>query len=203
LGFNCDFENDLARNNNKVTTFDHTVPKRLRNLERSVSWEKIGWGEEGISEDLKNISTLVKIAGYEDKDWCLKFDIEGNEWPVINQITSLSKMPKLILSELHDLLWFNNTIKQNLMKSSLHELSKYYDVFYHHGNNFSAYHSLGEVALYDCIEVGWILKGFEPDPISNSAHHEQSVLRSLSTPNDPKQPQHFCGIYDLRNVRNS
>jgi len=203
LGYNCDFENALARNNNRVTTFDHTVPKRLRNLDKSVIWKKIGWGEKGVSKELENLETLVKMVGFQDSEWCLKFDIEGNEWPVLNQITSLSKMPTILLSELHHLLWVNNENTQSLIASSLRELSKHYDVFYYHGNNFSAYHSLGDFALYDCIEVGWILKGFDSDLLSRPTNYEQYPNKFLEVPNDPKQIQYFCGVYDFPNLRNS
>ena len=160
LGFNCEFENDLVSAGSTVNTFDHTIPWRPKSLDKKVRWFKFGWGS-GSQSDCGDLSTIFRKAEYQDdKDWNLKFDIEGSEWALLNQITKGSpgyKLPSLVTCELHNLLWSNNDDK---VVEILEQFNIFYLPVYTHGNNFSSVYANKNYVIYDAVEVTWIRRDY-------------------------------------------
>lgn len=159
LGANVDFENELASLGNQVKSFDHTILSRPLRLSRLVTWYKIGWGSPKNSRELASLSDILRIAEIDlQRSWCLKFDIEGNEWDLISQIHNLNKLPSLICCEIHGLK-FNPDYSNNRDRiEKLQLLLKHYECIYINGNNYSADLKSKYVNIHDIVELTLIKK---------------------------------------------
>ena len=153
LGFNCQFENEIASLGLKVDTFDHTIPWAPSSLSKLVNWNKIGWGDKD-QENLATIKRIRQLAGHDLTDgWNLKFDIENAEWLLISQIfqeKELEILPSIITCELHELLWKPGCEYKSQV---LRDLRNRYIPINLHGNNFSAIHATHDYLIYDAIEL--------------------------------------------------
>jgi hypothetical protein len=156
LGSNIEFENDLCSRDSKVVSFDHTILGRPRQLNPKVRYFKLGWGTENKRNKLVNLESMLKIAEFTPIDsvsWCLKFDIEGNEWELMHQIHELVNKPALIICELHNLIYRNSGKLVENMHETLIELFKEYIACSIHGNNYSIYVRDKDYGIYDIAEV--------------------------------------------------
>jgi len=189
LGFNTSFENDLILLGTRVDSFDHTIAYRPRNLHKSVKWHKIGFGESN-ELDLMNLKDIIAKSQIDSEyDWNLKFDIENAEWDLLPEILKLkddNKLPVIIVSELHQMIWNgSNEFKANL----LNELSVEYFPVAVNGNNYSPLFVSANYTIYDAIEVTWLRKDFLNQ--LNLSHASGDIL---FTPNDPNSKNFKIGI---------
>jgi hypothetical protein len=155
LGTNVIFENHLALRNCKVYSFDHTVPGRPSNLVPEVNFYPYGWGNDQKGSKLISLNSMIHLCElnfHDDSNWCLKFDIEGNEWELIPEIIGLENTPALIICELHNLIPEINNSKHLEKLATLESLLNYYIICSTHGNNYSKYLSTTKYGLYDVIE---------------------------------------------------
>ena len=155
LGSNIDFENELASRKCNVISFDHTTPGRPRNLNSGVVYMPLGWGSTNKKQKSTLISLTTMLTLAKDMDsfsdhWNLKFDIEGNEWKCLDQITKLKNKPAIIVCELHFLIW--NEIQDDKF-NLLSELLSFYKICFIKGNNYSQYFFTPEYGIYDIIEI--------------------------------------------------
>lgn len=167
LGYNIEFENELDYRNNKVLCFDHTIDGRPKKLNKSINFINKGWGSKNAvnsKSHLISLSRMVNLAFSKflnfNTTWCLKFDIEGNEWECFDQLIQIKNKPVVIVCELHGLLWESPLSKFNNVKESLELLLKDYVICYFNGNNFSPYLNTKNYALYDVVEFTLIQKKF-------------------------------------------
>lgn len=164
LGYNFAFENELVAKGCAVASFDHTLNQRPKNLNKKVLYFVKGWGSQSEVSSTSKIITLdsiLQLSGFNferGERWCLKFDIEGNEWKCINQINNLSVKPAIIICEIHGLLWGSAVSKKYDVHRILRELFKNYLVRYIHGNNYSSYFRNTKYGMYDIIELTLIRK---------------------------------------------
>jgi len=167
LGHNVEFENDLASRNCEVTCFDHTIDGRPKQLNKNVNYIDKGWGsknEVSSKSSLISLNRMVSLASNNtlnfNADWCLKFDIEGNEWKCLDQLAQIRNKPAVIVCELHGLLWGSPLSKSSKVKELLQFLLKDYFICYFNGNNYSPYLNTNKYALYDIAEFTLIQKKF-------------------------------------------
>lgn len=155
LGSNVDFENDLASRKCNVISFDHTTLGRPRNLNAGVNYRPFGWGstDDTKAPALISIGSMLTMAKSTDGflgEWNLKFDIEGNEWKCLEQITELENKPAIIVCELHFIIW--NGIQSDKI-DKLGKLLSFYQICFSKGNNYSQYFITSEYGIYDIIEI--------------------------------------------------
>ena len=167
LGNNIEFENQLAMQNCLVTSFDHTINGRPKKLDRKVNYYAKGWGTIEESEFNRYLETLQSLFLLSTQNsnaeflWCLKFDIEGNEWKSLDQLTMLKPKPAVIVCEIHGLLWGSTKYHTRNIIKDLEYLLKNYLVCSIHGNNFTPYISNSKYGLYDVVELTLIRKDLE------------------------------------------
>ena len=159
LGFNVDFENDLKSNNSFVNSFDHTISNRPAKLLKGVTWHKLGWGVSDKDNELISLKKIMNLSciNYNDS-WCLKFDIEGNEWNVLDEINELEYLPDIICCEIHDLKWNEDQYVNQKKTRMLKELFFNYFCVNINGNNFSANMMSKFIEVHDTIELTLIKK---------------------------------------------
>jgi len=158
LGFNFLFENELANANCKIFTFDHTIPWRPKKLNRNVTYLPKGWGSLNDSinnSNLITLDTMLEISKFNLSSgnfWGLKFDIEGNEWSCLDQISKLSNKPAVIACELHGLTWGSNRYHKVDVFNKLNDLLANYSICFANGNNYSPYFMTSKYGIYEIIE---------------------------------------------------
>ena len=126
-----------------------------------------GWGSKNecnSESSLISLNRMVKLASNNtlnfNADWCLKFDIEGNEWKCLDQLEQIKNKPSVIVCELHGLLWGSPISKSFKVKELLQLLLNDYFICYFNGNNYSPYLNTKKYALYDIAEFTLIHKKF-------------------------------------------
>ena len=157
IGSHYQFEEELAKLGNDVYGFDFNITKKLISNKR-IKLIKKYWGSIDSKSSI-TLRSIFQVAGISHSDeWNLKFDIEGSEWHLINQIFAQSNMPKIIVGEFHQLIpRFNDSNldnRQNLLK----QLHEHYNPVFVKANNYSAYVTTADLGLYDALEITWILK---------------------------------------------
>jgi len=180
LGFNFLFENELIKTNCRVFTFDHTIPGRQNKLNPTVKYFPKGWGSFSESNNDNNLITLGEMLEISSFDlnsndyWSLKFDIEGNEWICLDQISKLQNKPSVIACELHGLTWGSTRYSQNDVLSKLRNLLLSYSICFANGNNYSPYFMTSRYGIYEVIELTLIRKDLvKPliDPMSENLEY--------------------------------
>jgi len=163
LGQNIGFENDLVEAHGRVSGFDHTLAGRPKELNREVNFVPKGWGLVDSNEFLTLTSAIIQhrkaFPSEEGKtfNYCLKFDIEGNEWGLIQEIARGDQFPDVIICELHNLLSAEPDYWRKI-EESLDTLRLHYNSVFSKGNNYSAHFFDEKTSLYDILEITLIKK---------------------------------------------
>jgi len=171
MGQNIRFENDLVKMHARVSGFDHTLARRPKELHRAVNFVPKGWGLIDSKGFLTLSSAIAQHRASFPSDesgtfnYCLKFDIEGNEWDLIQEISRGDQLPDVIICELHDLLSAKPDYWKKI-EESLDDLRLNYESVFSKGNNYSAHFFDEKTSLYDILEITLIKKGKLPTPDS-------------------------------------
>lgn len=184
LGYNCEFENHVFQESSLVYTFDHTIPNRPKSLNRKITWQKRGWGSNQNHKKLASLESLLDSTSLTSSStWNLKFDIEGGEWDLFDEIFLLGlryEKPAIIVCELHEVLWPG---RGGVVMAKVASLCKQYYPLVVHGNNFSAKWTSSHYSITDALEVTLVRK----DLLSSLEQVESQ--ESLHSPNNPKAPE--------------
>lgn len=196
LGQNTSFESDLSEKGAKVSGFDHTLASKPKSLKKNVNYVPKGWGLSDsrtfttLSSAIENHVKAFQTDPDFDAGFCLKFDIEGNEWELIQEIEKVSSLPLVIVCELHNLL-SSSPERWTKIEESLEVFKAHYRVIYSKGNNYSAHYFDERTSIYDIIEVT-LLRKDKVLQSSVAATEEGSNLELQemldSFPNDETKP---------------
>ena len=192
IGSHYEFENELANRGITVFGFDLNIGKS-RKVPENLNLIKKFWG---ISDTMNSITlnSMLSLANISNgTEWCLKFDIEGSEWELIDQVLNVANMPKIIVCELHDLVPRNDDTYIQDKLAKLKKLSESYIPIFVKPNNYSAYVIHENVGLYDVLEVTWMLR----DETIEANLNYVPIDKSLIVLNDKKKP-----MFPLGNIRN-
>ena len=184
LGYNIEFENILSKKNCFIYCFDHTIEGRPRLLEKSIKYFAQGWGSLTESEENNKLLTLKGMfhtinEKFDHNTWCLKFDIEGNEWKCIDQISNLEYKPDVIVCEIHGLLWGDEKYQAPNMINKLKTLLEDYVICSLHGNNYSPYFKSADYGIYNIIELTLIRRNI----IESIASSKKKSLNNVTKNN--------------------
>jgi hypothetical protein len=192
IGSHFQFEEELAKQGNSVYGFDLNITKKIR-LNRRIKLIKKNWGDMDSSSSI-TLGSILQVAGISNSDeWNLKFDIEGSEWRLINQIFTQSNLPQIIVGEFHELIPRFNDFNLNNRLDLIKQLHEHYNPVFVKANNYSAYVATADLGLYDALEITWILKTHD---ISSSPAKPMSTSH-LTIINDKLKPMYPIG-YLLR-----
>ena len=183
LGSHIDFELELAAQGCFVLGADLNIGK-FRRLGRNVVLKNQYWGKKDSHIEL-TLESLVHAARIADNiDWGLKFDIEGNEWDVLDQIQKLEFPPSFITCELHGLVPSHQNFETMGAKiEALSLLARYYIPVFIKGNNYSAHIVFKDFSIYDVIEMSWVRK----DKLEKFLISSSTDPANLIFPNDSKK----------------
>jgi hypothetical protein len=157
IGSHFQFEEELAKQGNSVYGFDLNITKKLR-LNKRIKLIKKNWGDMDSNSSI-TLGSILQVAGISNSDeWNLKFDIEGFEWHLINQIFTQSNLPQIIVGEFHELIPRFNDFNLNNRLNLIKQLHEHYNPVFVKANNYSAYVATADLGLYDALEITWILK---------------------------------------------
>jgi len=192
IGSHFQFEEELAKKGNRVYGFDLNITKK-KGLNRRIKLIKKNWGDLDSSSSI-TLGSILQVAGISNFDeWNLKFDIEGSEWRLLNQIFTQSNLPKIVVGEFHELIPRFNDFNLNNRLDLIKQLYLHYNPVFVKANNYSAYVATADLGLYDALEITWILKTHD---MSSSPAKPMSTSH-LTIINDKLKPMYPIG-YLLR-----
>lgn len=183
LGYNFEFENVLAKKKCFIYCFDHTIEGRPRLLDKSIKYFPQGWGSLTESEENNKLLTLDGMfhkinEKFDNNTWCLKFDIEGNEWKCIDQICNLDYKPDVIVCEIHGLLWGSEKYQTPNIINKLKILLEDYVICYLNGNNYSPYFKNANYGIYNIIELTLIRRNIIKSIASSKKNTSNNVTKN-------------------------
>jgi hypothetical protein len=192
IGSHYEFEYELVNLGVTVFGFDLNISKSRKVPENLNLIEKF-WGTSDTknSMTMNSMLSLAKVSS--GTEWCLKFDIEGAEWELLDQVLNVANMPKFIVCELHDLVPRNDDAFVRVKLANLKKLSEFYVPIFIKPNNYSAYVIHENVGLYDVLEVTWMLR----DETTEANLNYLPIDNSLIVLNDKKRP-----MFPLGSIRN-
>ena len=185
LGYNFEFENMLSAKNCFIYCFDHTIEGRPRLLDKSIKYFPQGWGSLTESEENNQLLTLdgmfhtIKEKFNNNNNWCLKFDIEGNEWKCVDQISNLEYKPDVIVCEIHGLLWGSEKYQAPNKINKLEKLLEDYVICFQQGNNYSPYFKNSDYGIYNIVELTLIRRNI----IESFASSKKNSLNNVTKNN--------------------
>ena len=149
------FDKDLADKNIDIFMYDHTID-RLPFQNKRFHWKKIGLtGKIGKINNKKTIQELMNENGHiNEKNMILKIDIEGEEWDVLDNISTdiLTKF-KYIIVEFH----FNNKFASYYLKVFT-KINRSHQIFHLHCNNFGTLIYFEDSIICNALEISFIIK---------------------------------------------
>lgn len=182
IGNNCDFENDLSENN-RVICFDHTIHGLPYGAENSISFHRLGLSIID-SPDFCNLDKALEIASLgNDDSWCLKIDIEGDEWGILHTIPLLKNPPKVLVIEFHHLLKSLKSGTSRDLLEKLTNLSTHYVSIFSNVNNFGAVLKTDFGVFADTVEVTMV----QSDSAVFSLNESAIKIGELRSPNNPNR----------------
>lgn len=174
IGSHFEFEQALSSLGNHVNGYDLQIGK-FPKKSQEFRITRTNWGTIN-SKTLKTLKMMIEESGIDvNEKWNLKFDIEGAEWDLLDQIYLLENPPVIIACELHNLVPRFNDQTLDLKIKNLTELDARYEAIFVKPNNYSAYILSEGIGFYDVVEVTWILRS-ERLPMQKTKSIENSDL---------------------------
>jgi hypothetical protein len=189
---NIEWDKVIADKGIRIHQFDHTVEDPAPHDPRMVFNKTMIATEVGPGQT--SIEALVREQdrGDERPNMILKMDIEGWEWPVLEQ-TSLEAVQRFgqIVGEFHcfdymSALDFRQTIFRGLRK-----ISKFYAPIHVHANNYAGWKVIGGVPVPAVVEICFVNRSLYPVEES-----DETFPTDLDRPCDPNQADMWLGRFE-------
>ncbi|MCB8874196.1 class I SAM-dependent methyltransferase [Acidisoma silvae] len=157
VGPNVSFDRDLARRGHPVLLFDHTIA-RLPEDHAGFTW--FAEGVAGQADAARQLHTLAdhmaKLPPASEAP-ILKMDVEGAEWDVLTETSSLvMRRFEQIVLELHDLEKLEDARFRGLVWRALASLSSAFTLCHVHANNFGHIANVSGFPVPQTLEVTYI-----------------------------------------------
>jgi hypothetical protein len=182
---NMDFELELIDKQlvSRIFCFDGSIDK-LPAKNEAIQFEPKYIKVEKSKNSLTLSNILARIDG---EQLILKIDIEGDEWDVLNSLSSaeLSRFSQII-GEFHGLA--SDLSDQEVRKKTavLQRISLDFYLVNSHPNNWAQFRIIHGVAIPDVIELTYIKKSlFESHSESTLIENPKSTLNSPCNPSKP------------------
>ena len=169
LGINDDvsWDLDIAGRGISVFQYDPSIDALPQNHEL-FQWRSV-W-IDGLSDPASNretLSNLITQNGHVGRDdLLLKCDIEGAEWPLLQNISnSVLRQFRQMVFEIHNLGYLANRYDANNVRKAFLNLTASHHVVHVHGNNFAGWQVVGGIPVPAVLELTLIRKDegqFEP-----------------------------------------
>lgn len=172
------FETDLSalKEDIIIRTFDHTV-SYPQEIKPNIFFKKEGLAPEKTDDKNTLLSHVTENNDIEEKI-ILKIDIEGAEWPALEQISEkfLKNNVVMLVIELH---WFINLNNAEKYLTILKKLDNIFKIFHFHANNCGRFFNINGKLFPNVFEVTYINKNY----ITSSHPDSTSLPLALDSTN--------------------
>lgn len=162
LGINDDvsWDLDIAARGIPVFQYDPTI-EAVPEQHELFSWRPVWIG--GVVDPGANMETLESLIdqnGHKNRnDLMLKCDIEGGEWPLLqNTPNRVLRQFRQMVFEIHNLGYLANMYDANNVRKAFLNLTASHNVVHIHANNFAGWQVVGGIPVPAVIEVTMIRK---------------------------------------------
>jgi len=162
LGINDDvsWDLDIVKYGIPIFQYDPTIPN-LPQEHKLFNWEPvwIGGAEDQIS-NTQSLENLIQKNGHSvSKDLLLKCDIEGSEWPMLQQTpNAVFAQFRQMVFEIHDLKFIAQNEHLENVRNAIFNLTASHNLVHVHGNNYGGWTIVGGIPLPNVIEATFIRK---------------------------------------------
>jgi hypothetical protein len=157
LGINDDvsWDLDIASRGIPIFQYDPTI-EALPEQHRLFNWRSV-WigGEVDPAKNVETLESLIEQNGHSNsKNLILKCDIEGGEWPLLQQTpNSVLTQFRQMVFEFHNLGHLANYNDANNVRKAFQNLTASHQVVHVHANNFAGWQVVGGIAVPAVLEI--------------------------------------------------
>ena len=195
LGINDDvsWDMDIAARGIPIFQYDPTIAGLPEDHEL-FHW-KPKWIGGAIDADanVDTIENLIEENGHRDsRNLLLKCDIEGGEWPLLQQTPNrILRQFRQMVFEIHNLAYLANAFDGNNVRKAFLNLTASHHVVHIHANNYAGWSVVGGIAVPNVIEVTMLRKDegvFSPS--------DETYPTPLDMPCDPARADLYLGRFE-------
>lgn len=193
LGINDDvsWDCDVADRGVKIYQFDHTVEDPRPRDERMVFAKTMIAGHAA-----PGCETLEALVSRHDRraakpNLILKMDIEGSEWPVIEE-TSDATFGRFaqVACELHSFERFRELPWRQGFYRALRKISLSHGVVHVHANNYAGFQIIAGVPVASVLEISWANRS-----AYDLVETDELFPTDLDDPCHSAAPDHYLGAF--------
>ena len=191
VGHDVSWDVDVARRGIELVLYDHTV-KRLPEPVPRARFVRTGIrGREPVAGQ-KTVAQVLADNGHAGRrDLVLKMDIEGAEWPVLEEVSSetLSSFAQIVI-ELHGLIDVLTPAGHTRIVAALAKLAETHQPIHVHGNGYELPVWIGGLVLPQVLEVSYVRR---EDHAGRFIPRDEVFPTGLDRPNQPAMPDIALG----------
>jgi len=157
IGGDVSWEEGIALRGHDVFMYDHTI-ERLPKDHPKFHYFKVGVTGYGKGANLKTLSELIAENNHTaSKNLIMKIDIEGCEWDVFKETSSvaISQFSQIIV-EFHNLVPAAYGSKHDLIMEVLKKIKLTHQSVHVHANNYGLPLWIGQLVLPSILEVTYV-----------------------------------------------
>jgi hypothetical protein len=201
VGWNVDFEFELAERGIEVDLFDHTIAEPPRAHPRFWFHRRrvAGAPQDGMPSLDRDATPLVDLDGIAkrlavpDGAALLKVDIEGDEWTLFQRASRAALRPyRQIVCEVHDLHGIADARFLATALAAVKNLTRDFAVVHVHANNHAPMLSFGGLLVPEVFELTFASRRHY-----RLRRSQEEFPTPLDTPNFRSRPDFWLGRFDF------
>lgn len=196
LGINDDvsWDLDIAARGIRLFQYDPTIAT-LPEQHELFNWRPV-WIGGGVDPEanMETLQSLIVQNGHEyNENLILKCDIEGGEWPLLqNTPNKVLRQFRQIVFEIHHLGFLSNPHHANNVRRAFLNLTASHHVVHVHANNFGSWQILGGIPVPETIELTLVRKDEGVFHMSNEV-----FPTAMDMACDPSRADFYLGRFDF------
>jgi hypothetical protein len=157
IGRNVSFDLDFATRGHTVFMYDHTIDGLPETHERFMFSREGIAAESAPAENLWSLVDHLARRGHAQDDMILKLDVEGHEWPLIDQTPqdTLMQFEQIVL-EAHRIDKITRGDAGRCKQRALAKLNETHTLFHVHANNARPLQFLDGLPVPALVELSYV-----------------------------------------------
>jgi len=191
VGHDVSWDVAVARRGIDLFLYDHTVKRLPETVPRGTFVRTGIRGREPVAGQKTVAEVLADHGHLGRRDLVLKMDIEGAEWPVLDEVSSdtLSCFSQIVV-ELHGLIDVLTPEGHARIVAALGKLAETHQPIHVHGNCYEVPVWIGGLVLPQVLEVSYVRRA---DHEGRFVPRDEVFPTVLDRPNLPSMPDVFLG----------
>jgi hypothetical protein len=194
IGDETSFDDHIVSSIGSLVMIDHTIPDFSPS---HPSMKMIHKKFTSNQNDLEiNFSFLFNNFLYQD--YILKMDIEGDEWSILDKVTTQQLVNfRQIVIEFHNLTRFSTVSERSQAIKVIEKINLTHTPFFIHANNNGDFRTFGNVVIPEVIEVSFARKRDYEFGVKQFSFSDVDIAQNSNT-REPIEVNWLDALYSTR-----